>query len=172
MNCRSSLWLAVGLAGCAPDPVPMDLIDLFDWREATASEDPFPDRPENVECPTSARVIEFEEDTAFLEIDTTFCSYITLTQETKVEIAEGDTVVFRWGHRELDAPNPAQGHVALLINNSLVEDYTVDIPATEMDTVVEFEMPEDVPMGSPTWLHLHNHGDNQWLFYTPQVQPL
>ena len=171
MNCRAPLWIAIGIAGCTPVSEPMDLTDPFDWQQATASEDPFPDRPENVECPTSAMVIEFEEDTAFLEIDTTFCSYVTLTQETKAEIEEGDTVVFRWGHRDLDAPNPAQGHVALLINDSLVVDQTVDIPASEMDTVVEFEMPEDVPMGSPIWLHLHNHGDNQWLFYTPQVQP-
>ena len=172
MRCKPSLWLAIGLSGCTPERLPADLINLFDWREAAASEDPFPDRPENVQCPTSSRVIEFEEDTSFLEIDTTFCSYITLTQDTQAEIVGGDTIHFRWGHRDLDAPNPAQGHVALLINEELIEDRTVDIPAAEMDTVIQFEMPDDVPLGSPVWLHLHNHGDNQWLFYTPRVYPL
>ncbi len=172
MICRAPLWSVLCLAGCTSDPTPLELIDVFDWREATAEEDPFPDRPETVECPTSSRVIEFEEDTTFLEIDTSFCKYITLIQETKADIFEGETVVFQWGHRDLNAPSPAQGHVALLINDSFIEDRVVDIPATEMDTVVEFEMPEDAPAGSPIWLHLHNHGDNQWLFYAPTVQPL
>ena len=165
-------WICIGLAACTSSAGPQDLIELDGWREAGAAEDPFADRPDEVECPTSSRVIELEEGVPYLEVDTTFCNYMTLVQETLVEVLSGDRVVFRWGHRELDAPSPAQAHVALLIGNSLIEDRTVDIPALEMDTVVEFEMSEDVPKGRPLWLHLHNHGDNQWLFYTPEVQPL
>jgi len=152
--------------------LPADLIDLFEWKEASVLLDPFEDRPDNVECPTSSRVIEFEEETAFLEIDTLLCPYVTLYQETQVEILAGDTVVFPWGHRELEAPVPATGHVAFQIDGVLIEDRLVDIPASEMDTVVEVEMQENVASGSPVWLHLHNHGANQWLFYAAELQPM
>ncbi len=172
MTSRLIIGLLFGLSGCTEERVPQDLFDLFDWREATADQDPFPDRPENVQCPTSSRVIEIEEEEVFLEIDTLLCNYVTLYQETKAEILAGDTVVFPWGHRELVSPDPGQGHVALVVDGIAIEDRSVDIPALEMDTVVEVEVQEDVEKGSPIWLHLHNHGANQWLFYTAQIQPM
>ena len=174
MPCRPAFWCALGGIGCTPIRDPGPLVDLFNWMEASSDEDPFEDRPDNVECPPSSRVIETEDGRSFLEIDTGLCDYITLRQDSLMTLLPGDRLTFEWGHRELNAGEKdfATGHMAFWVDQTSIEDVEVEIPAVEARYTVEVDIQDEVEAGSPVWLHLHNHGANQWFFYAAQVDPL
>jgi hypothetical protein len=163
-----SLWAL----GCTDGSDSEAWVDLFSWLEVSSEDDPFDGRPEDVECPPSSRVVETEGDSAFLEVDTGLCNYVTLQQGSLIDLQAGDTVIFDWGHRELttDDEQEAIGHMALWLDQTVIEDVEIAIPASAAEFSVEVQLEEDFPAGTPVWLHLHNHGSNQWFFYAAEVR--
>ena len=174
MPFRLAIWCAVWGMACTPVREPGPLVDLSSWMEAYSDEDPFEDRPDHVECPPSSRVIETEDGVSFLEIDTGLCNYITLRQDSLMSLMPGDKLIFEWGHRELNAGEKdfASSHMAFWVDQTVIEEVEVEIPAIESRYTVEVDIQKDIEAGSPVWLHLHNHGANQWFFYAAQVEPL
>ena len=172
MRFKFGLVCVLGVLGCEPDET-TPIVDVSSWVEVASEDDPFPARPENPECPPSSRVVEIQNGIPFLEIDTGLCDYITLRQATLVDLREGDTVRFEWGHRDLNAGDleTATGHMAFRLGDTVLEDVTVDIPQEAKQYVVTFEMKEALDAGSWAWLNLYNHGDNQWYFAAAEVVP-
>ena len=153
------------LAGCQREEA--DLLDHAAWTDVVAADDPFEDRPAAVDCaPLSWRPEDLGGENS-LEIDTTGCDYLALTQDSLVDVAAGESLEVRLWHADLLAPDAAEAHAAIRLNGVLIWETRLQIPggsealpaALEIGT---WEADADVPAASRVDLHLHNHGQNAY----------
>lgn len=137
-----------------------ELIDHGHWVQIEASEeDPLAaHRPSTITC----GVAGWYEENAIIEIDTNFCNYLALRQDTLAAITEGAQVRLGFYHFDLVAPEPALAHVAVLVDGQLLHEQEIAIPGTAMVYALELEAPFSAPIGSELVFHLHNHGQNTW----------
>jgi len=147
---------------------PLSLVLSDAWLPATAEQDPLRDeRPASVDCPLASWGAEL----GGLEIQTGTCAYFYATQPALVAIEPGDAVEVVMFHDNLDAAEPAEGHVALLLGDTVVWERVVEIPADanvlEGRWIADRNLPADTPVG----LHLHNHGYNAWTLLEVTVTP-
>lgn len=162
-------FLQVMLMGSAcTAPEPLALLEPAALAPVPAAQDPLADhRPDPVDCPEAAWG---EEDGAF-EVQTGVCNYAAFDQPLPARLLPGDEIALTVWHDQLDAAEPATGHVALLLGELLLWEAEVQIPAEsdELQAVVplEQELAEDAPLG----LHLHNHGYNSWRFVAVDLHP-
>ncbi len=166
-------------AGCA-DPIPpvtspwgqvealgTPLVHAGRWMTVDADADPWVDeRPAVIECPEYA----IEVEPGGLEIDTGDCDYATLQQPALSAIAAGDEVAFIFWHNALTAESEAVAHVALQIGPHLIWEITLPIPGPGGVHIPTMRAHFSAPVGTPVYLHLHNHGANTWLFSTVEVR--
>jgi hypothetical protein len=140
---------------------PLDLVDPQAWITTEASLDPRPDhRPASVICPPSAHALEF----GVLEVDTGQCNYLSVSQPLAHAIAPGDVLRVTVWWQPLIAAEPAQGHLALLVDDELLWETHVAIPGEADLRQIEFESPLAAEAGDRLTFHLHNHGYNSWTF--------
>jgi hypothetical protein len=142
-----------------------------DWIPVSAAEDTFADRPALVTCPAGAAVAEFLSAERVLGIDTGDCSYVSAAQPTKRAIAIGETIKVRLWHFDLSAPEPAEAHAALVIDDLEVLNERVAIPAPGGLIVKQVRVDRPVPIGSQALFHLHNHGANSWALVEVSAGP-
>jgi hypothetical protein len=133
------------------------LVDVASW-ETASSADPFEDeRPDGASCDDGAAV-----EGGTFEIDTGRCTWAWFEQPSLAEVRSGDTLEFVFWHGYLDAPAPAQTHVAVVLGDEVLHEVFLDVPG-EPDAHTEvFTAPDDAPEGTPVGLHLHNHGSNTY----------
>lgn len=141
---------------------PESLVDHSLWTAVEADEDPFDDRIETVDCPTSSWAVEVVGNTASLEVDTGMCNYLCVSQQTLVAVAAGQEIEVVWSHEELTADEPTEGHIAIQLGDFVVWDSIEPIPSDPEDITHVVTAPEDIPEGTPAWVHVHNHGSNTW----------
>ena len=125
------------------------------------------ERPAAVDCPTGA----WGPEPSGLEIQTGVCNYFFATQPSRVAIEPGDAidvVVFNQG---LDAPEPAEGHVAILVGDAVVWEAYVEIPSDASVLEARIVAEQAWPAGTPVGVHLHNHGYNAWIVLDVTVAP-
>lgn len=153
-------------AGCQ-DSGQAELVSLIDhaaWEAAPAEEDPLVDhRPATVDCGIAGWYPQGEE----IEIDTNFCNYAALAQPSLVAIDTCTPLRLELYHFDLLAPEPAEAHVAMLIDGQVVWEKFIAIPggSTPYKAAVyeeDFLSPIAAPAGAEVMLHLHNHGQNTW----------
>lgn len=169
--------LAALLAGCGGEEMsgfdPADLppgpiLDPAAWTETSATEDPFTDRYADPNCAAGGYGVE---GTIF-EVETELCAYITATQPLPVDLPAGVQVETLVWHLALFATEPAEGHVALRIGEHTVFDQHMAIPGPEQVYPIAWTVPEDIPMGTQVYLHIHNHGYNSWRLGPTEVRAL
>jgi len=133
------------------------------WSNVSEAQDPFDDRPDAVDCPSSSWAVEVDTagEPAF-ELDTGQCDYATFHQVSLADVQAGGTVGLSWGHSALTADEPASAHISLRLDTQVLWDSTVAIPADADQTGYEQVLSTPVPAGADLWAHLHNHGDNTW----------
>ncbi len=159
---RASLAIGVLLVGCVPQPrETVDLVDASLFRILDADEDPFPSHRADAKrlCDAGG----FGEDLGVLDIDTETCAYVSAAQPSLAEVLPGDDLLLLAWHQALASTDPnAQGHMAVMIGDTLVWEVLIDIPASA--DVYELELPveEEIPAGTPVVVHVHNHGGNTW----------
>lgn len=134
--------------------------DVSRWVQLGSPEDPFADRPDVVDCPTSSWAVE--TDPPSLELDTGACDYFALTQDLLVDLCAGDTIDVDVRHDGLEADEASVAHVALQIGQWLVLDQELEIPSDATVVQLTESAPEPLPAGTQVTLHLHNHGENTW----------
>ena len=159
---------ATGDGGDELEPSWRMLVDHGRWRaDVDASEDPWPEhRPATVDCDGG-----WHRETDGIEIDTGACNYLLLQQPSPVTIEAGDPIRLRMWWQGLASLEPAQGHVALLIEDEVVWEQTVDIPAEAEVLQEQIPIDESWPEGAAIGLHLHNHGYNAWTLAELTVIP-
>jgi hypothetical protein len=139
----------------------IDLVDPTAWLATASDQDPLPDhRPESVICPLAAFALEF----GVLEVDTGQCNYLSVSQPLAHAIAPGDPLRVTVWWQTLIAGEPAEGHLALLIDDELLWETHVAIPGEAELRRIEFESPIAAEAGETLTFHLHNHGYNSWTF--------
>lgn len=150
------LWLLA----CENEPTatgPVALVDVAAWAPAD-SVDPFADeRPDGATCDGGT---ELEGGT--LEVDTGVCAWLWVEQPLLAPVAEGDPLELVFWHSWLDAPEPAEGHLAVVIDGEVAHELLVPIPGEPASYTERFASPATARAGAPVGLHLHNHGTNTW----------
>lgn len=158
--------LLVTLAGCddGADAQPpawqgeVTLAPIDGWAPLTADDDPFADRPAEVECPDYGA----QTEDGIFEVETDVCRYGSFAQPLPVALRPGDVVEATVWHLQLWAPERAQGHVALQLGDRLLWEERPTIPGNEAVYLVEVPVEQDWPAGTPLVFHVHNHGANSW----------
>ncbi|MFM2421143.1 MAG: hypothetical protein RL385_5866 [Pseudomonadota bacterium] len=143
-------------------PVHVPLISSRKWARVKPELDPFTDRPTSVVCEDGATMAEPLSGVDVFSVDTGTCNYITIGQVTLADIAPGDTLLARIWHFELNAPEPAEAHVAVHIDGVALVDERVPIPQAGGLIVRQMKAERAIAAGSPVYFHLHNHGANSW----------
>ncbi|MDP7038477.1 MAG: hypothetical protein QGI45_04920 [Myxococcota bacterium] len=143
------------------------LVTHASWRVVSASQDPFAEhRPDAITCPDYSYQVEGEGDAELFEIETDQCNYVTLSQDTLLDVRRGDEIEIVLWHLNLIAAQEAQAHVALQLGTELLWEQTIDIPGAEAMYTPVVTLSGDWPKATPVYLHLHNHGANSWRFLT------
>jgi len=144
----------------ATAPGTNDLVHLDAWEPLAASEDPYPGhQPELVDCAEDA----WHEEDGLLEIETGQCSYLNLTQPSRIGVAAGDSIELLVYHSALSSTDePAQAHLAVLLDGRPILDQTIPIPSSSQ--IYDRTVLQDAatPAGAQVVIHLHNHGGNSW----------
>lgn len=150
--------MALLAAGCkAPEPGTWDVVDPQAWTLLDADQDPL--GPPTRDCDPAGVV--FEE--GLVEVDTGLCGWATLTQPTRVELVEGDTLdVLAYHSALVDADGV--GTLSLWVDHALVWSLEVPQPAAQQVYFPALTAPADAAPGAPVWLHIDNHGANNWRF--------
>ncbi len=134
------------------------------WRLATSAEDPWGEfRPdEDIACPSGARKTEDFAGTYAYSVITLGCSYTTVVQETLVDACAGeDLYVWMWNYA-LTAPADSTAFLGVQIGDELVWEDTRAIPSAAALEATRVTLTRDVPMGTPIYFHVRNHGANSY----------
>jgi hypothetical protein len=145
------------------------LIDHLQWQQIVdAADDPLADhRPETIDCGADGWLIE--EST--IEVRTDFCNYLAVAQPSLVALEQGQLVQVIFYHFDLVAPEPALGHVALLVDGQMLWEQEIAIPGEVRVFMEEFPSPVSADLGSQVVFHVHNHGPNAWVLQDLLVTP-
>ena len=167
------------LIACAADGEPgpvepdasvewMPLIDGEMWSETGVDEDPLAThRGTSIMCPESAWYPEL----GGVEIETTACAYLSLSQPLALDIARGDRLRLVAWWQLLVSIDPAEAHLAILIDDQPIWEERIAIPGPADARDLEIVAPSDFPAGSTVVFHLHNHGYNSWMLNELSIQP-
>jgi hypothetical protein len=147
------------------------LISSERWTVLDAAEDPFGDRPDVVDCAVTAVGPELLGTERVLGINTGACNYVTVIQPILRAVQPGETIKVRLWHFELDAPEPAEAHVAVFIDGVALLEQRVAIPQPGGLITQSVRADRVWKVGAPAVLHLHNHGANSWALVELSVGP-
>lgn len=140
-----------------PKATPMVMKEL--WTPVEAAVDPLAShRPVDVNCPRGGWVVERQG----FEIRTRYCNYAMFSQPSLAPVEPGDRIVAMLYHFDLADAEPATAHLALMIGPRVVWEKTIEIPGKANAYNVEVISDFSAPAGTPVYLHLHNHGRNEW----------
>jgi hypothetical protein len=170
------LFLACGDDGTPAEPdallddpveevstAPTPLIDHESWLILGADDDPFTDRPADVEeCPDESAQDEELGGAQVFSVLTGACPYLTASQPILADVASGDPIRIRVFHFELTSPEGGEAHIAISIGETLIWEQRTAIPADSDGIDETIIAPDDLPAGTPIYFHLHNHGANEW----------
>ena len=136
------------------------------WEPLDLSEDPIASSSLGVEtqCGEESLTVELTDDGLYLDLDTTACDWLTVTQSSTAPLQKGDMLriwAFRWpmvvaegeGLISLSAGEPplTLWEARPLLPQERSELYYEDVPVMSA-----------VPSGTPLYWHVSNHGQNVW----------
>lgn len=161
---------ALCLGGCSQQVGPNDetsgggdsdvLLDHAAWEPVEASLDPFErHRPPQVTCDG------YWEENGQLEVATSTCNYAGLTQGLLVPLQPGDRVQTTMLHDALLPPegvDRSEAHAALIVGETVVWEAAIEIPSEPGYVNIDAEVEQAWPAGTEAFIHLHNHGFNQY----------
>lgn len=146
-------------------PTWRSLVDNGAWQPDLAENDPAADhRPQTVVCDLGWYV-----ENGGIEIDTGECNYLSLRQPLLETLEPGDPLSLQVWWQTLASVEPAEGHLALFVDDERLWEELVPIPGPAEARTIEFQSPLAAPAGATLTLHLHNHGYNTWHFHELNV---
>jgi hypothetical protein len=192
----------VGTSGTSVDPAEIEIeIDCFGTERCIASpclasewdyisriqiagdfflpaRDPFmPFQEPNSFCSPSAYGPGSEGGEATFEIQSADCNYLTVVQNSRLPIQQGEALFFRAWHTSLTAPPDSESYMGIQIGDDLLWGVRIPLPpGTSINNPVAFTLfinglngvpenlvaPAGAPAGTPIYFHFHNHGDNSY----------
>ena len=108
----------------------ISLVEAEAWDRQPKNRDSFPaHRPEEVNCEQETGWVVEEEE---LEVRTEFCNYLSISQNSLLDLTAGTELEFVLSHSELNFNAPATAHVAISIAGTSIWEDTVDIPSQKL----------------------------------------
>ena len=125
---KITAWLTGQPYNPSGETVRVPLIEAMAWDANTRIGDLFPDhRPAQIDCERGSGWL-VEEDV--LEIRTAFCNYLSLTQQTLLNLEAGTILELTMSHSDLNFNAPAIAHMAVSVGGITVWDVEIEIPST------------------------------------------
>jgi hypothetical protein len=142
----------------------ISLVEAEAWDRQPKNRDAFPShRPDEVHCEQETGWVVEEEE---LEVRTEFCNYLSLSQNSLLDLATGTELEFVLSHSELNFNAPATAHFAISIAGTPIWETSVEIPSENDIIKPKIVLPFAVSQGDSIEVHLHNHGDNTWAIHS------
>lgn len=177
----ASLAFATSLAGCADASIDDDalraeptfgedrpLADNTRWAQDVFADPHLQHQPDTIDCDPASR----SNEGSTLELDTGLCNYHVVAQPSTTAVAVGDRITVRAFHDQLYAPEAAEAHISLTLDDHVLWDERIVIPSPATPYTVTVDADFDAPAGRPLVLHLHNHGVNTYRLVDVTVEPL
>ena len=153
----------------------VDLVEAEGWTPSAASDDPLAaHRPDAVSCDENfGWRVESSSLGKVVDVDMFQCNYLSLLQPSAVEVPAGAPLQVDLYHFDLTSTDPAESHLALTLDGEIVWEKTIELPGGEgfapgTSYVETVELPsalsQGVAAGRPVNLHVHNHGQNTYVF--------
>jgi len=158
------LAISLGLTpGCSAQPSPnsldVSLVDHLAWATTVDSSTALAThRPDEVNCPDSS----WREEDGSLEVDTSTCNYLALSQPAAAEVRRGQPIHIVLWHDRLDAEDEGEAHIAITLKDEVLWEQFIPIPSEAVIYDQEVDSGTNLSQGEPIGLHLHNHGSNSW----------
>ena len=142
----------------------ISMVEAAAWDYQSKTRDGFPEhRPDTIDCKrdTGWRVEDGE-----IEIRTDDCNYLSLTQESLLNIPAGNRLELALSHGDLSFRENATAHVALSIAGVLLWEQHIDIPSESSIYRQDITLDFDIAQRDAIEIHLHNHGSNAWTLHS------
>lgn len=163
-SAKLSAWLNDQPYESSAETLRIALVEPLAWNVQPKNRDAFFNhRPEEVVCERDTGWL-VEEDA--LEVRTEFCNYLSLSQESLLDLEAGTELELVLSHSALNFNAPATAHIAVSIGGNSIWETTVDIPSENNLLKETLVLPFAVSGGDPIEVHLHNHGDNTWTVHS------
>jgi hypothetical protein len=157
-------WLNDRPYGASGEVLRIALVEPEAWDVQPKNRDTqLEHRPGEVDCPRDTGWL-VEEDA--LEVRTEFCNYLSVSQQSLLDLEAGIALELVLSHSALNFNAPATAHMAVSIGGNPLWETTVEIPSESDLIKQELTLPFAVQRGDTIEVHLHNHGDNTWTFHS------
>ncbi len=97
-----------------------------------------------------------------IEVQTTNCNYITLTQPLLQPLRAGQGLRVQLWWQTLASVEPAEGRIAVWVGDWRFFDERVPIPSEADARTLSRSSPRSFADGTPVYFHVDNHGFNSW----------
>jgi len=153
-------WLTDSPYTPTANTVRVALVAAQAWDVNPSNQDVYLDhRPEQVNCARDTGWLVEEDE---LEVRTQFCNYLSLTQQSLLNLPAGTELELALSHSDLDYNAPAMAHVAITIGGNTLWQKDISIPGESEIIRQTVTLPFAIEAGDPINMHLHNHGNNTW----------
>ncbi|MFT4520096.1 MAG: hypothetical protein ACI9JM_002496 [Halioglobus sp.] len=157
-------WLNDEPFDYVPETLRIALVEAEAWDRQPKNRDAFPShRPDDVTCESDTGWFVEEGE---MEVRTEFCNYLSISQNSLLDLAEGTELEFALSHSALNFNAPATAHFAISVGGNAIWETTVDIPSASDIIKPRIMLPFAVSRGDSIEIHLHNHGDNTWTVHS------
>jgi len=148
------------------EPSWVELVRGDGWRLVEPARDPYWAQAEGrVPC----REVDFGEEYGGVELSTSYCGYITLSQALLHAVHEGELLELSAWHSPLISAEPAEGLIALGLGGETLWSKRLVIPAEAESWTLELRLERGIEAGEPVLFHVSNHGANSYTFYRLRV---
>ena len=147
-----------------PVPTRVSLVNANAWDVQTRIRDSIPGhRPVAVDCPRDwGWLVEGDA----LEVRTERCNYLSLTQQSLLQLEAATELEISFSHSELNFNAPSTAHIAVLIGGNVLLDKSINIPSDANIYKERISLGAPVSFGDEIVVHLHNHGANAWTLHS------
>lgn len=150
-----------GVADSSSTQAEEPLVRFDAWQAVDRADDPFV-AASAVPPACTAPGFRVEDAQSWLELDTTACDWVTLTQPALAAVAEGDLVRIDFSHFDLDADAPTSAELRLRFDDCEAWSFSIAIPGSASVYQEQFRSPCRLTSESQVLFHLHNHGQNTY----------
>ena len=157
-------WLTDQPYTSSGETVRISLVTAQAWDVTPRNRDIFLDRrPAQIDCKRNKGWLA--EDDA-LEIRTEFCNYLSLTQQSLLNMEAGTPLELSLSHSDLDFNAPSSANVAITIAGHTIWEINIAIPSKTNVITHSVHLPFAVSSGDPIDIHLTNHGQNTYTLHS------
>lgn len=142
----------------------VSLIEPLAWDIQPENRDIFQAfRPDQIDCPRGTGFL-IEDDE--LEVRTEFCNYLSLSQQSLLDMPAGTELEFTMSYSDLNFNAPSTAHIALSIAGNILWSAELPIPSPGAIVKEQLTLTTAVSRGDPIEMHIRNHGDNAYTVHS------